>query len=386
MDVIIKKCDQYDFTLVKEKIYDIFKELNLFDKINSETKVFVKLNLVGAFDSSMGITTHPIVVQAVLDLLKQRTNNIIIGDNPATKDQIVTLKKCGIYNVIKEYDCKILEPTLFTKIHNSNPNMYSEFEVSKQMIDADVLINIPKLKTHTLAYMTVAEKNFFGLIYGLNKSAWHVKANNPLHFGNAINDLYGALLESYKDKTIVHLCDGIIGLEGEGPSAAGDPKKANVLLASYDAVALDRVACELVKLDQNKLYITNIAQERGYGEGNLENINIIGNQLNEFNDIKFKAPRDSISHVGLKILRFKVLRNLILEHPTIDKNKCIKCGECAKICPPKTMVIEKGNFPHLKNILCIRCWCCAEVCPKNAIQKSKRPILGKILLKTDKEK
>lgn len=384
MNVYIKKCNEYDFDLVKEKVNELFTELNLLEKINENTNVFVKLNLVGPFEPNLGITTHPVVLKAVLDILKQKTNHIIIGDNPATRDQIFTMKKCGIYDVIKEYDCEILDGKVFTRITNSNYKMYSEFEVSKQMIDADILINLPKLKTHTLAYMTCAEKNFFGLIYGLNKSAWHVKASNPLQFGNAINDLYGALLESYKNKTIVHLCDGILGLEGEGPSAAGDPKYANALIASYDAIALDRVACELVKLDHNKLYITNIGEERKYGEGNLKNINIIGNQLDEFKDINFKAPKDSLSHVGLKILRIKFLRNLLLEHPTINKDKCIKCGECAKICPPKTMVIEKGNFPHLKNIQCIRCWCCAEVCPKNAIEKSNRPILGKILLKTDK--
>lgn len=382
--VILKKCESYDFILVKEKVNEIFLESNLLDKINEKTNVFVKLNLVGPFDPSLGITTHPIVVKAVLDILSTKTKNIIIGDNPATRDQIATLKKCGIYEIIKEYDCKILEPTIFTKITNSNPIIYSEFEVSKQMIDADVLINLPKLKTHTLAYMTVAEKNFFGLIYGLNKSAWHVKANNPLHFGNAINDLYGALLESYKGKTIFHLCDGILGLEGEGPSSAGDAKYANALIASYDAISLDRVACELVKLDQNKIYITNIGQERGYGEGDLSKINIIGNQLNDFQDISFKAPKDSLSHIGLKFLKFKFLRNMILEHPKINKDKCIRCGECVKICPPKTMKIEKGQFPHLKNNQCIRCWCCAEVCPKNAIEKSKRPLIGKIILKGDK--
>lgn len=384
MNVIVKKCENYEFELVKNKVYEIFKELDFLDKINKETKVFVKLNLVGAFDPALAITTHPIVLKAVLELLKSKTDNIIVGDNPATKDQITTMKKCGIYNVIKEYNCNILEPTIFTTITNSNPKVYSQFEVSKQMIDADVLINIPKLKTHTLAYMTVAQKNFFGLIYGLNKSAWHVKASNPLEFGDAINDLYGALLESYKDKTIIHLCDGIIGLEGEGPSTAGNPVKANVLLGSYDAVSLDRIACEIAKLDYSRLYINQIGNERGYGEGNLEKINVIGDSLDEFKDIIFLAPKDSLTHIGLKFLRFKFLRNLILEHPNINKNKCIKCGECAKICPPKTMQLQKGQFPKLKNTQCIRCWCCAEVCPRSAIEKSKRPLLGRILLKTDK--
>lgn len=384
MEVVVKKCQDYDFYLVKEKINEIFTQLNFLDKLNQNTKVFVKLNCVGPFDPSMGITTHPIVLKAVLDIITRKTKNIIVGDNPATRDITNTLKKCGLYSIIKEYDLPIIDGTIFTKIHNSNPKIYNTFEVSKQMIDADVLINIPKLKTHSLAYMTVAEKNFFGLIYGLNKSAWHVKASTPLEFGEAMNDLYGALLESYKEKTILHLCDGILGLEGEGPSTGGIPKNAYALLASYDAVSLDRVACELVKLNHSKTYITNIAGQRGYGEDNLNNIQILGDNLTNFKDIKFLEPKDSLSIFGLKLLKFKPIKNILLEHPVIDKSACIRCGECAKICPPKTMKLKDKNYPKLKNLNCIRCWCCAEVCPKNAIHKSRRPLLGKILLKTDK--
>ena len=129
MNVIVKKCENYEFELVKNKVYEIFKELDFLDKINKETKVFVKLNLVGAFDPALAITTHPIVLKAVLELLKLKTDNIIVGDNPATKDQITTMKKCGIYNVIKEYNCNILEPTIFTTITNSNPKVYSQFDL-----------------------------------------------------------------------------------------------------------------------------------------------------------------------------------------------------------------------------------------------------------------
>ena len=102
MNVILKKCESYEFDLVKNKVNEIFTEAKLLDKITNNTNVFVKLNLVGPFDPSLGITTHPIVVKAVLDILNTKTKNIIIGDNPATRDQIATLKKCGIYDVIKE--------------------------------------------------------------------------------------------------------------------------------------------------------------------------------------------------------------------------------------------------------------------------------------------
>ena len=377
--VVLKKCNEYSLDLIKEKIRDSLDLLGGIDYlIKKDEKVFIKCNCVGPFDKKMGITTHPIFVQAVIQLVKEKTNNIIIGDNPATRDITYTLKKTGIYDVIQEENIKIFNGKELVKITNSNPKIYSDFEVSKEMMEVDVLINLPKLKTHTLAYMTVAQKNFFGFIYGLNKAGWHVKASNPLEFGEAINDLYGAIKENFIDKKIINICDGILGLEGEGPSSGGISKYANAIITSYDAVSLDRIAAEVVHLDNKKCFITSIANERKYGDGNLENIELLGDSLDEFKDIHFLAPKDSLSSFGLRLLKIKPLRNLFLEHPIINHDLCIKCGECAKICPPKTMKIEPNKYPKLQNTKCIRCWCCAEVCPQNAIEKSKRPLLGKI--------
>lgn len=380
--VVIKKCNDYILEDVKNHIFNSLELLGGLDNlINKDANVFVKFNCVGPFSKDQGITTHPVIIEAVLQLIKTRTNNIIVGDNPATRDIIYTLKKNGIYDVLIRENVKILNGKDVKKIYNPSAKIYNEFEVSKEMAEADVLINLPKLKTHSLAYMTCAEKNFFGFIYGLNKAGWHVKASNPLEFGEAINDLYGAILESYKGKTIINICDGILGLEGEGPSSGGIKKNANAIITSLDAVSLDRIACELVSLDYKKCFITNIANNRGYGVSDLENIEILGNKLYEFNNIKFLAPKDSLSNIGLKFLKIKPLRNILLEHPKINTNLCIKCGECAKICPPHTMKLVKGKFPKLSQTKCIRCWCCAEVCPQNAIEKTKRPILGRIFFK-----
>lgn len=379
MDVFVKRIEQYDCKVIKDYIYNSMVKSHFLDNLNDK-KVFIKLNCVGPFNYDLGITTHPLVLQCVLDVLMPITNDIIVGDNPAIKDLIPTLKKCGLYNIIQKYNVKIMDGTKLITINNSNAKTFSKFEVSEEMINVDALINLPKIKTHALAYMTCAEKNFFGLIYGLNKSAWHTKASNPLEFGNAVNDLYGAFLESFTEKKLFHIADGIIGLEGEGPSSGGITKKGNILISSCDAVAVDRIACEAVHLDYNKLYITKIASERGYGESDMNNIKIIGDQLECFNDIHFLAPKDSLSNIGLRFLQIKFVKNILLEHPLINKERCIKCGACSKICPPKTMTIKAHEYPKLKSINCIRCWCCAEVCPQNAISKSKRPLIGKIFL------
>ena len=383
--VILKRLEDYDIEVLKNIIRDSLDDFNIKCKLNKDSKVFIKTNCVGPFSYELGITTHPIILKATIQVIKEYTNNILVGDNPAIRDISFTMKKCGLDIVLKEENVNLFDGTIFETITNSNPKLYSTFEVSKQMIDCDLLINLPKLKTHTLAYMTCAEKNYFGLIYGLNKSGWHIKASNPLDFGNAINDLYGALLEAMINKSILNICDGIIGLEGEGPSSGGKTKKANALLISDDAVSLDRVALEVVHLDYKKLYINQIANDRGYGNGNIKTIEIKGNSLEDFDDIHFLAPKDSISHAGIRLLQWPICRALFLEHPIINKNKCVGCRECTKICPPKTLKVRKGKYPSLKTLKCIRCWCCAEVCPQNAIEKSKRPLLGKVLFKTDKK-
>lgn len=378
--VSLIRCDDYNLDDVKQKMLECVNLLGGIEKfIKKDSKVFVKLNCIGPFPAEMGITTHPVFVDAIISLILTQTKNIIIGDNPATRDITYTLKKNGVYQVVEKYGLQIINPKELVKINNPDFKTYSTFEVSKDMIECDTLINLGKLKTHTLTYMTGAQKNYFGLIFGLNKAGWHVKANNPLAFAEAFNDLYGALLYAFKDKTILNFSDGILGLEGEGPSTGGKPKKANCILASTDAISLDVIASKVVKLKPDKLILALVGAKRNLGI--IDDIKIVGNSLDDFKDIEFKQAKSTTGSFGLRLIKNPFFRNILLEHPKINHNKCIRCGECAKICPPHTMKIEPKSFPKLNSSKCIRCWCCAEVCPQNAIIKTKRPIIGRIVFK-----
>ena len=379
--VALLKCENYEYDSVLNQIKTAVDLLGGFDSfINKNDKVFIKLNCVGPFAPELGITSHPVFVQAIIRLVKQYTDDITVGDNPATKDLIFTLKKCGLYEMLVAEGVKIFNGKASSVIVNENAKYYRQFEVSKEIVDSDVLINAPNLNTYSLTYMTVAQKNLFGFIYGLKKAGWHVKAKNPLEFVEALNDLYGAILNAFAGKKMLHICDGIIGIEGDGPSRAGLTKKAGMIIASADAVSLDRVAVEAVGLNHRDFHMNRIAGERRYGESDIDNITILGNSISDFSEVRFKAPENRYNSMIFKMLKIKRLRNMLLEYPIIIPDLCIRCGECVKICPPKVMTF-RGKYPAADKAKCIRCWCCTEVCPQNAITKSKKPLLGKILLR-----
>lgn len=381
MNVYVKYCDNYDN--IQDKVnYLLNSVLDNGKKIKDNMTVFLKTNALAPHPKERAITTHPSVVQAVIKYFKNYNVKIIVGDNPATKEMKTVYKVNGTLEVIEQEKVNLANNKDLKVISAKEYKRYKDFNVSREIVEADILVNLPKLKTHGLAYFTGAQKNLFGTIYGLEKAQWHVKSSSPLEFGEAMSDLYSAIKETMKDKIIVNLMDGIEGLEGEGPSTGGNKQIANVLLSSIDAIALDRVAMEIVKLDYTKSFISILSNNRGLGEFNLENIKIEGDSIELFKGVKFKPAK--IEEVGIrsiKLLNKYNIRKFILEHPKFDESKCIKCGECKKICPPQAITQEDKKIPRVNKKKCIRCWCCQEVCPVNAIKKSKRPWIGRLFFK-----
>ena len=381
MKVYVKYCETYN-NIQEEVNYLLNNVLDNGKVIKDNMTVFLKTNGLAPHPANKAITTHPSVVQAVIRYFKNYNVKIIVGDNPATKEMKTVFKVNGTMDVIEEEKVELANNKDLKVISAKEYKRYKDFNVSREIVESDILVNLPKLKTHGLAYFTGAQKNLFGTIHGLEKAQWHVKSSTPLEFGEAMADLYSAIKSEMKDKIMVNLMDGIEGLEGEGPSTGGSKKKANVLLASNDAIALDRVAMEIVKLDYSKSFISIISNNRGLGEFNIENIEVEGDSLSLFKDVKFvPAKVEEIGIRSLKLVNKYNVKNLVLEHPKFDKNKCIKCGECKKICPPQAISIEKGKTPKVNKNKCIRCWCCGEVCPVNAISKSKRPLIGRLFFK-----
>lgn len=375
LEVVAKRCENYDKKKIKQIIYNIFSSQRFLNKLNSLDSVLLKPNLLGPYPPDKGITTHPEFISAVIEILKDYNIKISLFDCPGgTVKYKKVLNECGITYLSKKYDIKILESVQSgIKIFGNNP----EYIISKPFVDCQSIINLPKLKTHTLTIFTGAIKNFYGIIPGVAKSNYHRIAPNPTKFANIIVDIYSIV----KDKIVFNIIDGIIGMDGDGPSS-GDTKNFGVIFGSYDAVALDFCAARMMGYNPYKIPIIKLAADK-YNIS-LQEIKLIG----DF-DKNYKLENVNInkSKITNKILRFLstplkgIFKKLFSSHPDFLKEKCIKCGECVSFCPVSALNINKlSPIPILDRVKCILCMCCIEICSENAAYL-KKSILGKFLIK-----
>jgi uncharacterized protein (DUF362 family) len=364
--VAVEACSTYERDAVDAAVKACLHSLGgLEPLVRPGARVFCKVNLLVPAAPERAVSTHPEVVRAVVRQIRRLGGVPLVGDNPAMASTEAALRKSGILAVLGEE--KVEAPDLGPVVRLENPQgkSFRSFEVSKAIAECDLLLNLPKLKTHALTYMTCAMKNCFGLIPGTDKARWHLRAQSPEEFAIFVCDLYGALLRHFQgERRMLHLCDGILAMEGDGPGTSGHPRELGALLASFDATALDRVACAIAGLDAGRLVVVREARARGLGEGNLERIRCVGTPIGTFGEVRFVPPHGSAISQGLgaRVIRSPWLKNQILERPTLAAGKCGGCGKCKDICPAGAIPL-RGNpaKPDVALKTCIRCYCCAEV-------------------------
>lgn len=351
-EVAIVKCKSYDQAIVDKAVQKII-DLTGF-KFKKGSKVLIKPNVVGTFPKKqIAATTNVAVIKAICKVLKNNGCKIYIGDSPFT-DPECSFRSTKIDKVAEKYGkLVIFEQDKITNIKNNKGKIIKEFKISKTLKDVDLVINVPKLKTHSLTKYTGAIKNLYGVILGGIKQQLHLKAKGNKRFSKMLVDIYECI---QPELTIM---DGIIGMEGEGPTS-GDIKKVGYLLASKNGVALDIVATKMIGINPKKLYMLKDAVKRKLCSS--FDPNIIGDK---FKEIKFKIPT---SHEIEKTR--ETIRSIFRKKPiVVDEKKCVKCGLCARKCPAKA--IKLVPYPKINPKKCIRCFCCMEICPQDALSLKK---------------
>lgn len=390
--VTLQHCADTSPGVIQNAVHETFAAIPGIDEIiTAGRRIFLKVNLVTNAAREDAICTDPEIVRAVIAEVRARGAMPLIGDNPAIASSASVLRSSGIGAVAQELDVEQPDLNPTATLHCARAERFRDFEVSRAILEADVLLNLPKLKTHSLTYMSMAMKNLFGLIPGTRKARWHVRAPHADMMAILLGDLYSGVVDHFTSKGhgIVHLCDGLLALEGDGPGHGGKPRFLGALLASTDGVALDRVGCEVAGLDPQHLGTLQKALRRGLGQGDLSKLEIKGASLSDFAGTRLQPPSGSsfrLEGMGAWLGNQRWLRDLMIDHPRLIQGRCVGCHRCAEICPAHAIRFQTASNASEQTVEplfakgpCIRCYCCAEVCPKGAIEKSPLPWLGRLL-------
>ena len=377
-NVALRSCQSYEYNQVNQQFEKLIQDIGGLHKyINKNSTVFIKLNLVIKKHPDEMATTHPMVLKVVAKHLLNHGCKVIVGDSPVgpyTKAALKSIyKTCGIESVCEELDIELNYDISEVKVNNPNGKLLKYLTVIEPITKVDHVINLCKLKTHAMATFTGGVKNLFGVIPGVQKAQYHFKMPEVVDFTDALVDIC-----SYVNPSLT-IMDGIIGMEGEGPTA-GNPRKVGVLLASPSPYAIDVVACKVINLNPNKVPTVQRCIERNLIKEDFSDICILGDNIDDMVIKDFKIPQNK----SISFLRGMIPKNLevyinkkLAGKPVINYKKCVKCGKCSKVCPPGVISMECG-FPSIDLDNCIRCFCCHELCPKKAVDL-KRPFIFKYL-------
>jgi uncharacterized protein (DUF362 family) len=272
--VAILAAEQYDSSLRDT----IRRGINLFRLELRGKRVLLKPNLV-EFDPKTAINTHPAVIEAAIDAFKTLgAREVIVAEAPGhRRDNEYLLAASGLYDVIKEHRIRYVDLNTddirLTKLKSSFTH-FQELYLPETLYNADLLVSMPKLKTHHWAGVTLSLKNMFGVVPG-SVYGW---PKNALHWAGIV----GSILDINSSLPLPRfaIVDGIVGMEGNGP-LQGEEKKSGVLIFGDDLVAVDATAARLMKIEPRNVKYLDMGAEF-LGNLGSEQIEQIGENLQPY--------------------------------------------------------------------------------------------------------
>lgn len=390
--VLVKECKAYDYSKVKIQIYDLLNEAKIGDEITKDMNIVLKVNLLSKKKPEEGVTTNPMVVKAVCEYVIEKGGVAIICDSPAGPFNESSLR--GIYHatgmsrVAEETGAILNYNTSFKNKKLNEAVTLDRIDVINGVLDAHMVINLAKLKTHVMMTYTGAVKNLYGVIPGLTKAAYHMKLQEPRNFANHLIDINQLIMPRFS------IIDGVMAMEGDGPSN-GIIREFGYILGSRDAYSLDLVASQMMGIGKGEIPVLlelekrNLLKEEEI-EVSFSTENSSRLSYKEFLELlpklglrPFLKPQvKSVDFVSDRLPKpiSKFLKEKSKSKPIFDRNKCIGCGHCVRNCPAKIIHIDGEKKAVVDLSKCISCFCCHEVCPKDAV-KIKVPVIAKVLFR-----
>ncbi|MBN1902688.1 DUF362 domain-containing protein [Candidatus Sumerlaeota bacterium] len=375
--ISLVSCEDYSRDKVRDRLSELLEPLSgIAGFVKPGQRVALKLNLLLGASPEQCVCTHPEVARAVAELVLKAGGKPFLVDSPGAAIPHKSFflqrlyEKCGL----KQLGIPLNTDEGYRSIPIPHGRIVKRMEILAPLLEADVIINLPKVKTHSFMILTCAVKNMFGAIPGYLKVGYHSKLKSPEQFGAMLLDVAETV------KPALTIVDGIKGMEGEGPSG-GNPKNLGILAAGTDPVATDFVICKLIGFPPEKVPYLALAQKEKLCPSEISDVDLRTDKEWESLSVKF-APPSTMSGKALagfypSLLNiFRPFINYAFTlRPEVSREKCVGCGACASACPEKIIEMRKTTggkkFAYIKRRNCIRCYCCHEMCPYKAIVLKK---------------
>ena len=365
MDVSIVRCADYGEETCERALREVLVPFGGLDWVRPGMRVVIKANLVSAMKPEKAATTHPALLAALTQMLRERGANVVIGDSPGGTFAAPHLN--AVYRVCGLSEAEAAGAELnrdFSQKEADLPEAHTAKHITYTgyLDGADAIISFCKLKSHGMLSLSAATKNLFGAIPGIIKPEYHYRYPDPMDFADMLIDLN----EFFRPK--LYLVDAVQTMEGNGPTA-GTPKYMGALLAGTNPHTIDLLCAKLIGLEAKNVPTLRAAQERGLTPASAEELEISGDAeefvCKDFVTVQKGTGTDFGAQKG-KLLG-AAAKTVLRARPKLKRSRCVGCGVCRNTCPAHAIVIEKGKA-KIDRRACIRCFCCQEFCPKGAMR------------------
>ncbi len=359
--VTLERLIDYKRPVVEEALNRLLYPLGGIEAfVQPGQRVLIKPNLLAGKEPEKAVTTHPEIVWGIIRLVQNAGGRARVGDSPGVGSCYQVARRSGILAVVAETGAE-LAPFKESVIVRCNRGAFHQLELARDILDADVVINLPKLKTHQMMGLTCAVKNMFGSVVGMRKPRLHLQAGtDKAVFASMLLDLCDHV------KPALSIVDAGLAMEGNGPGS-GDPVWVGALLAGREPLAVDAAALELLGMPPQECWTQRVALAKNMPGSHLQDIEIIGCAPHELRlPRRFRPAQATEVNFGLPHFLKNRLKRSLSALPVVKGKACEACGLCVKHCPPEAMRI-RGQELAIDHRRCIACFCCQELCPKGAI-------------------
>lgn len=375
--VSLIQCQTYERPQVEAAVTQAIEFIGGMSRfVQPGQRVLIKVNLLRASHPDQAIVTHPEVVRAVALLAREAGGQVIIADSPGGRFSTGTLRhayrESGLQALADETGLALNSDTGIVALPYPEGVTAKRFEVCRYATLADVVISLPKLKTHGFARFTGAIKNLLGVVPGLQKGAYHAKHPDPDGFAEMLVDVLTMV------RPALTVMDGIVGMDGDGPSG-GDPFPTGVILASPDAVAVDVAAVSLVGMEPRSVPTLRVAARRGLTTLRLDDVQLVGHNFEAARVEGFRPPATGPDMSRMPVFLRRWAMRVMVASPVAGP-ACTGCNVCQQHCPVGAVTTVNGQA-HMNLDICIRCYCCHEMCPSNAVELHQ-PRLARAFLRS----